>query len=43
MVLRSPAHLQNCTHLVHNGATGLLEKEHIWEAELMLPDTQVCL
>jgi Rps23 Pro-64 3,4-dihydroxylase Tpa1-like proline 4-hydroxylase len=31
---------KNCTHLVHSGATGLLEKEHIWEAELMLPDTQ---
>lgn len=31
---------KNCTHLVHGGATGLLEKEHVFEAELMLPQTQ---
>ncbi len=39
--LPSNSSCKNCTHLVHGGATGLLEKEHIWEAELMLPDTQV--
>lgn len=32
---------KNHTHLVHGGSTGLLEKEHIWEAELMQKETQV--
>lgn len=35
-----PPPLQNCTHLVHGGSTGLLEKEHVWEAELMQSETQ---
>ncbi|PSC70828.1 coiled-coil domain-containing 94-like protein isoform A [Micractinium conductrix] len=37
--LRGSMH-KNCTHLVAGGATGLLEKEHVWEAELMLAATQ---
>jgi hypothetical protein len=32
---------KNCTHLVQGGSTQLLEKQHIWEAELMLPESQV--
>jgi hypothetical protein len=32
---------KNHTHLVQGGATGLLEKEHIWEAELLMAETQV--
>lgn len=36
----SQAMHKNCTHLVAGGATGLLEKSHVWEAELMLADTQ---
>jgi len=31
---------KNCTHLVQGGATGLLEKEHVHEAELMMAETQ---
>ena len=34
---------KNCTHLVQGCSTALLEKQHIWEAELMLPETQVRL
>lgn len=32
---------QNCTHLVQGGSTERLEKEHVWEAELLMADTQV--
>ncbi|KAL4428382.1 hypothetical protein ABPG75_002471 [Micractinium tetrahymenae] len=31
---------KNCTHLVQGGATGLLEKEHVFEAELIQQQTQ---
>jgi hypothetical protein len=34
---------KNCTHLVRGGATSLLEKQGIWEAELRQPETQVML
>lgn len=37
--LRGSMHA-NHTHLVRGGATGLLAKAHIHEAELMLPETQ---
>ncbi|KAL4439271.1 hypothetical protein ABPG77_004173 [Micractinium sp. CCAP 211/92] len=39
VALRQQMH-RNCTHLVQRGATGLLEKEHVFEAELLLPQTQ---
>lgn len=40
VVRRSAAMQKNHTHLVHGGATGLLEKEHVFEAELMQASTQ---
>lgn len=39
-VWRGSAMHKNHTHLVHGGATGLLEKSHVFEAELMQASTQ---